>query len=67
MKLSRENGAVTMVMMMGEDGDEKVNAYREQKFNFWISGFLYLFGFPAVSQERKELPEIRWCQNNHIF
>ena len=25
------------------------------------------FGFLAISPERKELPEIRWCQNHQIF
>ena len=38
--------------------------------DFWMTGFLnfcILFGFLAVSQEWKELPEIRGCQNNQIF
>ena len=25
------------------------------------------FGFLAIPRERRELPEIRWCQNNWIF
>ena len=32
---------------------------------FWIPGFLS--GFLAISQERKELPEICGCQNDRIF
>ena len=32
--------------------------------DFWISGF---FGFLAISWQRKELPVIRWCQNDRIF
>ena len=35
--------------------------------DFWIFGFLDFFGFLAISQQRKELPEIRWCQNDRIF
>merc|ERR1711989_295205 len=42
---------------------------------FWIFqkiknfGFLdfWIFGFLAISRQRKELPEIRWCQNDRIF
>ena len=42
--------------------------YKKNEFlDFWISGFLYFFGFLAVNQERKELPEIRGCQNSQIF
>ena len=29
-----------------------------------ISAF---FGFLAISQQQKEVPEIRWCQNDRIF
>ena len=32
-----------------------------------IFGFLDFFGFLAISRQRKELPEIRWCQNDRIF
>jgi len=35
--------------------------------DFWISGFLDFFGFLAISRQRKELPEVRWCQNDRIF
>ena len=45
--------------------------------NFWglfrfsrkevIFGFGTFFGFLALSLQRKELPDIRWCQNDQIF
>ena len=38
--------------------------------DFWISGFLdfwIFFGFLAISRQRKELPGIRWCENDRIF
>ena len=42
--------------------------YKKNEFlDFWISGFLYFFGFLAVSWERKELTDIRGYQNNRIF
>ena len=39
------------------------------EMKFWISGFLYLFGFLAISRQQKELWEICWCQNDilHFF
>ena len=35
--------------------------------DFRISGFLHFFGFLSISLELRELPEIRWCQNNRNF
>ena len=42
----------------------------QKNVKFFISGFVdfwIFFGFLAISWQRKELPEIRSCQNNQIF
>ena len=36
-----------------------------KKVDFLDFGISVFFGFLAISQERKELPEICWCQNDH--
>merc|ERR1712020_790236 len=46
--------------------------FPKKKLNFWIvdfriSGFLHFFGFLSISLELRELPEIRWCQNDRNF
>ena len=33
-----------------------------KKLIFWISGFLYFFGFLAIYRQQRELPEIRRCR-----
>ena len=43
---------------------------QKKKLDFWMTRFLdfwIFFGFLALAQERKELPEIRGCQNDRIF
>ena len=49
---------------------------KNKKMYFWVSRFLdislfrflvfWIFSFLAISGERKELPDLHWCQNDRI-